>query len=725
MNRRYLMTRLFQSVITIWAAITVTFGLIKAMPGGPVAYFRAQLANRGLDPSKAEAKVQSYLSYDPDAPLWRQYIDYAGGVAQGEFGNSILYSESVPELLLGALPWTVLVLGTAMLITTVLAVVIGALMAYWEGGRFDSVSTVVTMVFDSVPFYITALVLLLFFGYAIPLFPTQGTHSPDVEVGFSLVFIGSVAYHLALPVTASVIGSVGGTALSMRGNSISVLGSDFIRVGRLRGLSQRRLALNYVAHNAFLPMYTGLLISLGFLVGGSVILEQIFAYKGVGFYLFQAISARDFALLMGGFLLITTTFTIGVFLADVTYGLIDPRVDTSDRNRQSYGSARSVVDVLRNVFLGVERTVRGLAGGSSASLGEADRSAESVFDTRAETEYSNTDRLKLVWQDLRSSFVVLWSDWRARMGLYLLGGFLLLGVTTPLLVPKPEINQAPNLVPWFHDGWFGIGTVSLFGMRLPIVPELTHPLGTDSHGRDLLAMTLYSIEPIFKMIATGSLLAVGIGTVFGTVAGYMGGFVERTINTLTDIVMAIPGLPLMILLGVIFEPRNPYMIGFILGIDNWPGLARAVRSQVLTLRDSSHVEAMRSMGMSTPSIIYNNILPDIMSYVSINLAKSARGIIFSSVGLYFLGVLPFTTQNWGVILNQAYNWGALYTMSTIHWILVPVLTILLFTLSIILIAQGLDRVFNPRIRARHIDDDDEVSEDSYDDESPTSVAPTD
>jgi peptide/nickel transport system permease protein len=280
-------------------------------------------------------------------------------------------------------------------------------------------------------------------------------------------------------------------------------------------------------------------------------------------------------------------------------------------------------------------------------------------------------------------------------------------------------------VPWFHDGWFGIGTVSLFGMRLPIVPELTHPLGTDSHGRDLLAMTLYSIEPIFKMIATGSLLAVGIGTVFGTVAGYMGGFVERTINTLTDIVMAIPGLPLMILLGVIFEPRNPYMIGFILGIDNWPGLARAVRSQVLTLRDSSHVEAMRSMGMSTPSIIYNNILPDIMSYVSINLAKSARGIIFSSVGLYFLGVLPFTTQNWGVILNQAYNWGALYTMSTIHWILVPVLTILLFTLSIILIAQGLDRVFNPRIRARHIDDDDEVSEDSYDDESPTSVAPTD
>ncbi len=155
------------------------------------------------------------------------------------------------------------------------------------------------------------------------------------------------------------------------------------------------------------------------------------------------------------------------------------------------------------------------------------------------------------------------------------------------------------------------------------------------------------------MITAGAVFSVAIATLVGTVSGYKGGRVDRALTVVTDIAMTIPGLPLIILLAALIEPTHPVTVGIVLTINAWAGLARAIRSQVLTLRDHSYVEASRIMGVPTRRIVVDDILPNIMPYVLVNFVQSARGVIFGSVALYYLGVLPFSNENWGVMLNDA------------------------------------------------------------------------
>jgi peptide/nickel transport system permease protein len=164
--------------------------------------------------------------------------------------------------------------------------------------------------------------------------------------------------------------------------------------------------------------------------------------------------------------------------------------------------------------------------------------------------------------------------------------------------------------------------------------------------------------------------------------------------------MAIPGLPLLIVLAVAVEPRNPYVVGLLLSVDAWAGLSRQLHSQVLALRSESYVEASRVVGLGSLSIVRDDILPKVMPYIMINFMGNAIRVIHASVGLYFLGVLPFTTQNWGVILHNAFNKGALFSLSSWHWLFLPIFVIALLGYGITIFSQGMDRLFNPRVRAR-------------------------
>lgn len=139
-------------------------------------------------------------------------------------------------------------------------------------------------------------------------------------------------YHAVLPILSLVLTSFGGIALSMRANSIQTLGSDYIRGARLRGLSDFRISYRYVARNAILPLYTGLLIQIGFMFGGAVILEQIFSYRGVGYLMLDATLRQDYSVMMGAFMIITIAVVGGVFVADLTYGRLDPRIQTGGEN---------------------------------------------------------------------------------------------------------------------------------------------------------------------------------------------------------------------------------------------------------------------------------------------------------------------------------------------------------------------------------------------------------
>lgn len=329
MNSFYL-KRTARSVVTLWLVITLTFGMIRLLPGGPLVRLRAQLTRQGVDPGEIDGIIESYQNLRPDQPLWAQYYDYVSSLLLGDMGRSFRYGEPVAAIVGDALPWTVFVMVTATVLMYALGVLWGAIMAYKEGSAFDSVSSALSILGSTVPFYVFAIVLVIVFGYQLGWLPTRGRTSVGIADPYTIDFAVDVLRHAILPIMSIIVTQVGLQALAMRGNSIQLLGEDYVRVARLRGLSDRRIATRYVARNAILPMYTGFLTLIGFNIGGSVILEEVFTYPGIGYYMFKALEARDYPLIMGVFLVITSVLVIALFIADLTYSKIDPRVQSGD-----------------------------------------------------------------------------------------------------------------------------------------------------------------------------------------------------------------------------------------------------------------------------------------------------------------------------------------------------------------------------------------------------------
>lgn len=309
---------------------------------------------------------------------------------------------------------------------------------------------------------------------------------------------------------------------------------------------------------------------------------------------------------------------------------------------------------------------------------------ESPFQTVSDTQVSFADRAGRAFDEfVVAPAKILWGDWRARVGGLIILFFIGMGTLGPMVVPAPETNMAPRLLTPMED--------------------TAYPLGTDSAGRTLLSMVVHATPPMLKMIVAGAVFSTGLATIVGTFSGYKGGRVDQALMTVSDVLMTIPGLPLIIVLAALFQPESAYVIGILLTINRWAGLSRTIRSQVLTIRNREYVEVSRTMGIPTHRIVAKDILPNIMPYVTVNFVNLSRQVIFASVALYYLGVLPSKgIKNWGVIMELAFSsGGALFTWKAAHWLYVPMAAIVLLSLGLILFAQGTDRIFNPRIRAKH------------------------
>ncbi|WP_424005172.1 ABC transporter permease (plasmid) [Haloarcula salina] len=325
--------RIAQTVFTVWAVITLSFVLVRLMPGNPMGAMLRQLEQQGVAPARARRLVEARMSVDPDKPIPAAYVDYMSNTLQGDLGVSTIHSQPVVEVLAQGLPWTLFVLSWATFISFFLGVSMGALMAYWEGGKLDVGLTSFAILMGSVPFYVLAILLIILFSFQLGWFPTGGRQPTGVPPGMNWEYISGVIHHATLPVLSMLVAS-GIASLGMRGNSIRVLGSDYLRVARLRGLSDVTISTQYVARNAVLPMYTTFLIGIGEMFGGSVVLEHVFQYQGLGLYLLDATYQRDYPLMMGGFMLITLAIVTALLLADLTYGWVDPRA--GGQNGESY-----------------------------------------------------------------------------------------------------------------------------------------------------------------------------------------------------------------------------------------------------------------------------------------------------------------------------------------------------------------------------------------------------
>ena len=352
----YYRRRIVQGLVTYVAATTVAFVLYRMLPGGPVRSLARQemidcQETTGADCNYNEIldQVESRVAVDPDQSIPQAYVDFLADVTINmNFGVSTQYQEPVFDLLFRAMPWSLFISLFGLAIGFTFNIFWGSVLAYNEGNSFDRGGTIFSMVGNSIPYYVAAILALSYFAYELALFPRGGRFpdqialvlpvigtvfsEPSVQPGYNLPLMLGVIWHGSLPIFTGFVLGISG--LAMRGNSIRVMESEYIRVARLRGLSKTRIAQRYVARNAVLPLYTKLMIGIASIFSSGIITERIFTYPAVGWYTFNALTARDYPLLMGAFLFYTGITIVGILVADFTYQLVDPRAGGG--NREAY-----------------------------------------------------------------------------------------------------------------------------------------------------------------------------------------------------------------------------------------------------------------------------------------------------------------------------------------------------------------------------------------------------
>jgi len=336
----YAVRRVAKSMVTLFLVVSAAFFLVRYMPGDPVQAAIAELMQtEGLSYSEAALRAASLVSYDPSAPLGLQYLQYLANLAHGDLGTSITSPGTpVSQLVTVSLGWTVFSVGTGTIIAFVLGIALGIWIAYRRGGIADHVVTNVSAFLHAVPNYVWALLTLIIFGVQLEIIDItalQGTHDPGTHPSFTLAFALNALKHAALPILLYVFTTVGGWILTMKASTLQVLDEDFVTVAHVRGLPRPRILVQYVGRNAILPLFTSFALAMGNVVGGSILIETIFSYNGVGYYLYDAIIHRDYPVMQGFILVMTIAVIVANLIADLLLSRIDPRIQVSGGSRAS------------------------------------------------------------------------------------------------------------------------------------------------------------------------------------------------------------------------------------------------------------------------------------------------------------------------------------------------------------------------------------------------------
>jgi peptide/nickel transport system permease protein len=231
-----------------------------------------------------------------------------------------------------------------------------------------------------------------------------------------------------------------------------------------------------------------------------------------------------------------------------------------------------------------------------------------------------------------------------------------------------------------------------------VTPSLSHPLGTDSEGKDVLIQMIDGGRTVILVGFVAAAVSTLISITFGALSAYAGGIVDSAIMALTDIFLTVPQIALLAVLAVFLRLSNPLLLALLIAFLSWPTLLRAVRAQVLSLKEREFVEAARVLDLGTPRILFSEILPNMASFILMNFTIGMTGAIYYQAGLYFLGLAPLAGNNWGIMLNLAWTRGAVFFKGSLLYILSPVLAIAILQLALVTMTRSLEDIFNPRLR---------------------------
>ncbi len=229
-------------------------------------------------------------------------------------------------------------------------------------------------------------------------------------------------------------------------------------------------------------------------------------------------------------------------------------------------------------------------------------------------------------------------------------------------------------------------------------PSAAHRLGTDFQGKDILTQVLRGGRGILVVGILAALLSTAFAVIMGALSALVGGWFDSIVLLIADVVLTIPYLVLLGVLAAFIKLSSPILLALIISSVSWPTLLRAVRAQVLSLKEREYVEAARMLDLGTVHVLFREVLPNMMSYIVINFVIAMTNAIYGQITLYFLGLVPLAGDNWGLMINLAYTKGALFFKNSLWYILTPILCISLLQLALVMITRSLEDLFNPRLR---------------------------
>lgn len=299
----------------------------------------------------------------------------------------------------------------------------------------------------------------------------------------------------------------------------------------------------------------------------------------------------------------------------------------------------------------------------------AENSRENKFDKISYKQFTSSG--------IRGFFQSIVENKMSLVGLIILVLFLIMAIVGPMVIENPKSDYLNRLQS----------------------PSREHWLGTDFAGKDTFGQLIIGSRSVLLVAFWTALISITIASTVGILSGLLGGTVDNVLMFITNIIVTIPSFPVTMILSMVISIENSFMFGLVLSLWSWAGLAKAIRSQVLVIKNKDFIEASRIMGLSNFDIMMNDVVPNIMSYISVNFIAIMKNAIMASVGLMYLGLVPFQGNHWGMMIQLALtNTGALMGSGSLLYFLSPVVLLVLFQLGSYLFATGLETAMNPRLR---------------------------
>lgn len=314
---KYIVKRIFKGLVTIFITVTLTFLIVRLMPSNPIYMM--------IGTRMSETQIQALTEkFGLDKPLWEQYALYLKNLLHGDLGTSFAQKRPVMSIIGERLPWTLLLMGLAQVLTMLIGIPLGIYSGYRRGSWLDNIVNAISVFGISVFVPWLGFTLLYFFGYRLAILPVGGAISPGIS-GAWTVFL-DVGRHMILPLITLMILHLANYVLYTRGSIIDVMGEDYIRTARSKGMEEKRVLWHHAAKNAMIPTITSAGLSLGSIVGGAVLTETVFSFPGVGRMIYQAVGQQDYPVLQGAFIILAISVVAMNILTDILCAALDPRI---------------------------------------------------------------------------------------------------------------------------------------------------------------------------------------------------------------------------------------------------------------------------------------------------------------------------------------------------------------------------------------------------------------